>query len=157
MCMKELIFEKPELAPLSSRIGWAFFTAVFWIIWVHLWMPLITLLLWALSFHYYDTRFLHDSPAELIDLRHIFVRYFSIIVALGGSLLIWAGIEYLRFRNVHRRMRLAPVAIEELANFADIRPEAMAILSELRQLNAHHDEHGKFLYATFEKNGVQVS
>ena len=151
MQMKQLIFEKPHLAPLPSRIGWAFFTAAFWIIWVYLWMPLITLLMWALGFRYYDTHFLHNSPTELMDLRNIFVLYLSIIVTLGASLLAWARTEYLRFRNVNRRTRPAAVTTDELAEFAKIKPDTMATLSRVRHMPAHHDEHGKFLYATFDK------
>lgn len=147
--MEELIFEKPHLAPLPSRIGWAFFTAFFWIIWVYLWMPLITLLMWAIGFRYYDNHFLHNSPTELIDLRNIFVLYLSIIVTLGGTLLVWARTEYMRFRNVHRRTRPTSVAITELAEFAKIKPEIMSTLSTVRRMTAHHDEHGKFLYATY--------
>jgi biofilm PGA synthesis protein PgaD len=147
--MKELIFEKPHLAPLHSRIGWTFFTTFFWLIWIYLWMPLITLLMWALGFRYYDNHFLHNSTTELMDLKHIVVLYLSIIVTLGGSLLAWARTEYMRFRNVHRRTRPLPVDIAELAEFAKIKPEIMTHLTTVRCMTAHHDEHGKFVYATY--------
>ncbi|PRC90600.1 poly-beta-1,6-N-acetyl-D-glucosamine biosynthesis protein PgaD [Solimicrobium silvestre] len=148
--MKTLIFENPELAPLPNRIGWTFFTTFFWIVWVYLWMPLITLVIWALGFNYYDDHFLHNSPSELLDLRNLLVFYLSIIVTLGGSLLLWARTEYMRFRNVHRRTRPLPVAIEDLAEFSGVKPEIMAKLSTVKHMIAHHDEHGKFLYADFE-------
>ena len=145
--MKTLIFEKPHLSPLPNRIGWAFFTAFFWIIWVYLWMPLITLVIWSLGFKFYDATFLHNTRSELIDLRNLFVLYLSIIVTLGGSLLLWARTEYMRFRNVHRRTRPLAVSVEELAQFANIPPARMNELSTVRRMTAHHDEHGKFLYA----------
>ena len=146
--MEHLIFEKPQLASLPSRIGWTFFTVFFWIIWVYLWLPLITLLIWALGFRFYDNLFFHNSPTELIDLRDIFVLYLSIVVTLGGSLLAWARTEFIRFRNVHRRTRPNAVSCAELAEFARIKPEIMEDLSVQRCIIAHHDEHGKFLYGT---------
>ena len=145
--MKTLIFEKPSLSPLPNRLGWAFFTAFFWIVWVYLWMPLITLGIWALGFEAIGSYFQPNSKSELGKMKHLAIQYLSVIAVLGGSLLVWARIEFMRFRNVNRRTRPVPTQVEELASFAQVATETMADLSSVRRMLVHHDEHGKFLYA----------
>jgi biofilm PGA synthesis protein PgaD len=145
--MKTLIIEKPSLSPLPNRIGWAFFTAFFWIVWIYLWMPLITLLLWWFGFTIFDKYFLHYSLSELVELEQLIILYNIVIAVLAVSLLAWAGIEFLRFRHVHQRHQPMPVEIAELAEFAHIPTNKMAELSSTRRMIVHHDEHGKFLYA----------
>ena len=145
--MKTLIIEKPSPAPLSNRVGWAFFTAFFWIVWVYLWMPLITLGIWVLGFDAYGDYFQHLSQSQIDEMKHLFILYLSIVVVLGGSLLVWARTEFMRFRNVNRRTRPLPTKVEELANFAQVATETMADLSSVRRMLVHHDDHGKFLYA----------
>lgn len=148
--MKTLIFEAPKLSPLPNRVGWAFFTAFFWIAWVYLWMPLITLLLWWLGFDPAYRYFLHISSRESVDFERLIIFYAIVIGVLAGSLLVWAGIEFLRFRHIHRRLRPVPVEIAELAAFAEIPTEKLSELGAVRRMIAHHDEHGKFLYADME-------
>lgn len=145
--MKTLIIEKPSLAPLQNRVGWAFFTAFFWIVWVYLWMPLITLGIWALGFDAYGDYFHHISQSQISEMKHLFIVYLSIIVALGGSLLVWARTEFMRFRNVNRRTRPLPAKVEELANFAQTATQTLADLGAVRRMVVHHDDDGKFLFA----------
>jgi len=145
--MKNLIIEKPDLVPWPNRLGWGIFTAIFWIIWIYLWMPLITLALWYLGFDFYNRLFLHNTPSQLVELHHIFLLYSSVIAALGGSLLLWARAEFLRFRNVHRRAQSKPVVVEELADYAAQDVATMTELNEVRRMVAYHDEHGNFTTA----------
>lgn len=145
--MENLIFEKPSLAPLSNRVGWAFFTAFFWMVWIYLWLPVITLGMWMLGFGIYGDYFLHKSSTQVGNMKHLFVLYLSVIAVLGGGLLAWARTEFVRFRNVNRRTRPLPTEIKELADFAHVRPETMAQLVTVRRMVVHHDTHGKFLRA----------
>lgn len=151
--MKKLIFEKPSLSPLPHRIGWTFFTTLFWMIWIYLWLPLITLGLWWLGFDFYDKHFLEISLAEWTSIKNLAIVYVCIVIFLGGSLLAWARTEFLRFRHVRRRLRPAPVEVAELAALAlKVSVKKMTELSSARRIIAHHDEHGKFLDAELLEN-----
>ncbi|MGV8898091.1 MAG: poly-beta-1,6-N-acetyl-D-glucosamine biosynthesis protein PgaD [Burkholderiaceae bacterium] len=145
--MKILIFEKPSLAPMSNRIGWAFVTAFFWFVWVYLWMPLITLCLWALGFDAFSDYFQGRSSHRMEEMKHLFVIYLGVIAVLGGGLLAWARTEFIRFRDVHRRTRPLPTQVEELASFAQVATATMVDLAAARRMVAHHDVHGSFLTA----------
>lgn len=148
--MKTLIIEKPLLSPLPNRIGWMFFTALFWMVWIYLWMPLITLFFWWFGFSLFDKYFLHSTINESSDIKRMFFIYLLIVIALGGSLLTWAGTEFMRFHYLHRRNKPLPVDAKELANLIQIPTDKMAELSLARRMTAHHDENGKFLYAEIE-------
>jgi len=113
-------------------------------------MPFITLLLWWLGFTSIYKYFLHISSKELVDFQNVIIFYMIVISVLAGSLLGWAGLEFLRFRHVHKRHRPSPTKIEELATFAEIPTEKLIELNSVRRMIAHHDEHGKFLYAEME-------
>jgi len=145
--MKTLIIEKPLLAPLPNRMGWGFLTAFFWIVWVYLWMPLITLGIWALGFGSYGKYFQYISQSQIDEMKHLVIVYLSVIAVLSGSLLVWARTEFMRFRNVHRRTRPLPATVEELANFAQTAPQTLADLGSVRRMVVHHDDQGQFLFA----------
>lgn len=113
-------------------------------------MPLITLVLWWLGFTSIYKYFLHISSKELVDFEHLIIFYAIVISVLAGSLLGWAATEFLRFRHVHQRHQPPSVEVEELAAFAEIPTEKLTGLSSVRRMIAHHDEHGKFLYAEME-------
>ncbi|MDP3841352.1 MAG: poly-beta-1,6-N-acetyl-D-glucosamine biosynthesis protein PgaD [Oxalobacteraceae bacterium] len=145
--MKNLIFEKPSLAPRSSRVGWAFVTAFFWVVWVYLWMPLITLCMWALGFDAYSDYIQDRSSHKMEEMSHLFVVYLSVIAVLGGGLLAWARTEFIRFRDVQRRTRPLPTEVAELAIFAQVATATMIGLSAARRMVVQHDAHGRFLSA----------
>lgn len=140
--MKNLIFEKPSLAPLPQRVGWAFFTALFWIIWVYLWMPLITLIAWGLGLHAYTGFFDDNDFFQMRQMGHIAILYTSIVCLMGGILLLWARVEFLRFHNVNRRSVPIPVSVEELTEYATLPDEILRSWTASRRVVIHHDQHG---------------
>ena len=145
--MKTLIFETPKLSPLPNRVGWGLFTAFFWLLWIYLWAPLLTLLLWSFGFTSIYQYFLDISESDLIDFKHLITFYAIVVGILAASLLVWAGSDFLRFRHNHQRRRPPLVEIKELAEFAEIPLQTMVELGSVQRMIAHHDERGKFLYA----------
>jgi biofilm PGA synthesis protein PgaD len=145
--MKKLIIDQPSLAPLPDRIGWAFVKALFWIIWICLWMPLITVLLWMLGVHLYNEHFMNSFSDHSPEHRHLFLLYCLVVLALGSCLLLWARTEFLRFRQLRRRQRPSAVQSEELADFASLSEQQIRALRSAQRMIAHHDAQGKLLYS----------
>lgn len=146
--MKALIFKDPSLAPLPQRIGWAFFTAFFWIVWIYLWLPLVTIALWALGIEgFYHYFFEGSLKQELARITRIAVDYSIVAGLLGGSLLLWARVEFLRFRNLSRRLRPHRTSADDLARFARLPAQDIAGWQAARRVIAHHDDHGRLLRA----------
>ncbi len=144
---EKLIIEKASLAALSNRIGWTFVATFFWGMWVYLCLPLVTFVVWWSGCNFFDEYVLNAAPGELMDIKYLFLIYACVIVFMGSSLLIWARTEFIRFRNVRRRGKSMPAGITELAEFAQIPASTMTQLRFARQMIAHHNQHGKFLYA----------
>lgn len=116
-------------------------------VWIYLWMPLITILLWALGFGVYARYIQHDAVREIVELKHVASIYASVIGIMGGSLLLWARVEFWRFRNINRRSPPLPTSVEELAVFAELSATEMAAWQISRRVIAHHDEHGRLITA----------
>ncbi|HEY8102736.1 MAG TPA: poly-beta-1,6-N-acetyl-D-glucosamine biosynthesis protein PgaD [Burkholderiaceae bacterium] len=152
--MKNLIFEKPSLSPLPQRVGWAFFTALFWIIWVYLWMPLITLITWALGLHAYTGFFESNEFFQMHQMGHLAILYTAVVCVMGSSLLLWARIEFLRFHNVNRRSIPVPVKVEELAKYASLPEETLRGWTNARRVVVHHDNHGHVIVQNDEQPGI---
>lgn len=110
-------------------------------------MPLITVLLWWLGFSVVDKHFLHLSLEEWANFKQVIIYYAVVVLVMGASLLVWAGIQFARFHNNHQRHQPLPVELAELAECAQISVQHINELSLSRRMIAHHDEHGKFLYA----------
>ena len=142
--MKQLIFTDPSLAPLRQRFGWALVTAFFWVAWIYLWLPLVTLLFWMLGIKsFYYLNILGGPNKNVTELAKLGVIYVCVIVALGGALLLWARLEFLRFRNVNRRTPPVPASVADLAQYALQEPSSIEKWQRGRRLLVHHDEHGQ--------------
>ena len=136
----KLILNMPGLVSLPSKIGSGVFTTVFWGLFLYLWVPLITLIAWAVGiYHAYSEA---EYAQELLDLRHLFFIYSMVVLLLCGSLLLWALKEYLRFRDSTRRRVPVPVETTELADYAELDAEQIVRWQGIRRMVAHHDDHG---------------
>jgi len=140
-----MIIEHPSLVPLHSRLGWSCVTALFWGIWIYLWMPLATLAGW--SFGIYQAHHYFQWEQQVVELKRLLALYSIVIAAFGGSLLAWALSEYMRFRNKSRRSAAVPVLPQDLARHAGVQAEDLASWQTLRCAVAHHDEHGGLIAA----------
>lgn len=141
-----MIIDHPSLVPLHSRLGWSCVTALFWAVWLYLWMPLATLAGW--SFGFYQAHHYFQWEQQVLELKRLLALYSIVIAAFGGSLLAWALSEYMRFRNKRRRSPAVPVRPQDLARHAGVPAEELASWQTLRCAVAHHDDHGALVGAT---------
>ena len=110
---RPLIIERPDLQTISQRWGYRSITVLFWIFWLYLFMPLLSVVAWVagLSLVYK----LMIQNLELVDLW-VLVRAYSIgIGLLTGTYLAWAVYSFLRFRHLERRKLAAAVTTDILA------------------------------------------
>lgn len=107
-----LIINAPNLQSLRQRYASALLTLIFWIIWIHLWLPLITLFGWLFGI---DTFYLHMVELEgYRSLLSVLTYYLLAIAIISTGLGGWALINYLRFRNRERRRSAPPVSADEV-------------------------------------------
>jgi len=138
-----LIIDHPKQVPFPRRLGWGCVTVVFWMLWVYLWLPLLTLVAWSFGVYQGYDHFRWQEDA--LELKRLVGLYSVIIAALGGALLLWALSEYMRFRHKHRRAGTEPVTPAELGAAAGIDAHLLAHAQQQRCLLAFHDAQGSLL------------
>jgi len=134
-----LILNKPHLVAPLTKVVSALVTIVFWGFFVYLWWPLLTLVAGMLGYHTINEL---SYAADMFNVRHLTVSYALIVMALSGSLLLWAAVEYFRFRNLNRRRWPSAVALADLASYSSLQESDLQQLQTERRMVAHHDDHG---------------
>lgn len=128
------LIQKRRAQPRLRRTAWGFVTAVFWGMYVYLWMPVITFLLWVLG--------IRNAYFELY-LREHRVEPFLLIalptLALCAAVLLIAWAEYNRWRFSGKDRRGVPPSakLDEIARAlgADIEIGAALNASRVVVLN----------------------
>lgn len=135
-----LIIDRPDLQVWQQKAVFGALTALFWAFWVFLWMPIITLFAWLFfgqrfEFHMFELNGYKNFMAL------VFV-YCLVIGTMGGSLLLWATYNHLRFRGVDRRRE---VEAPSTAAIGEHIQHPSALIDTWRSygiVTVHHDEHG---------------
>nr|WP_315183089.1 poly-beta-1,6-N-acetyl-D-glucosamine biosynthesis protein PgaD [uncultured Albidiferax sp.] len=135
-----LIIDRPDLQAWQQKAMFGAITAAFWLAWVILWLPLITLLGWL----FFGQRF----QLQMIDLNgykafmNLLSVYCVVVGVMGGSLILWATYNHLRFRGIDRRRETdvpSDTAMGELINHPST---AINTWRNHAIVTVHHDEHG---------------
>lgn len=132
------IIYRPDLQSVRRRHVYAGISLVAWLIWLYLFVPLLTLVVWAFGVHRFD-EYLLKSPA---NSAHVFLIYGVIIVAAGVAFLLWATYNLLRFRDKDRRAAPDAVTASETAAYFGLRADQLDALRTLQVVRVHHDETG---------------
>jgi biofilm PGA synthesis protein PgaD len=144
-----LIYDEPMSRSLPTRLAWAVATAILWLLWIALWVPLMELVAWPLASGLLGDYLPLPLPLALTMFGLESMAFFLLgaVPLSGGCLLIWSCLNYLRFRNVNRRSRRVPAQLEELADYSALLAETMAGWQIARRVVAYHDEHGRLMEA----------
>ena len=136
-----LIIDTPKLQSLRQRYGYALLTLLFWILWFHLWIPLISLVAWLFGVEiFYREMILLDGLQGLLEL----LGWYGLTIAILGSFYTgWALYNQLRFRGRNRRQVQPEVEPLELACTFDIEPALILPLREAKRILIVHDKAGQ--------------
>jgi biofilm PGA synthesis protein PgaD len=135
-----LIIDRPDLQAWQQKAMFGAITAAFWLAWVFLWLPLITLLGWLFFGQRFQLQMINlDGYKSFVDLLSI---YCVVVGIMGGTLILWATYNHLRFRGIDRRRETdAPTAT---AMGAHIKHPGGAIEAWRNHaiVTVHHDAQG---------------
>lgn len=106
------LIRKPYAQPRLKRAAWGFVTAAFWGLYIYLWLPLVTLILWLLG--------VRTAFFELYTRQHQVEPFLIIAIpamaALCALVLIgWAEYNRWRFARQDRRSPQEDVGMDEVA------------------------------------------
>jgi biofilm PGA synthesis protein PgaD len=135
-----LIIERPELQSDVQRVGWATVTFIFWVLYVYLWLPLLTLAAWwiAVTLFNYHMVELHGYVGVVEKLGVYSVTICIISVILIG----WAEVNRMRFKNQLRRMDNVDVTVYEVAEKYNIDADKLAELRQKKSMIVHFSDKG---------------
>lgn len=131
--------------PGQRRIG-QILTLGFWMFWIYLWLPLVSLLAWLFGFELFYERMLMQKGYE--RLLGIAPLAGLLVLALCGGLLLWATYNYMRFRHKQRRSKVTPVQTQEVASHFGMDEKLLDANQSSRLVLARHDDHGTPLSMT---------
>lgn len=135
-----LIIERPDLQSGNQRAVFGVLTAMFWVLWVVLWLPLITFFGWAFAGYQFQFHMV-DLDGYTSFLR-VIGTYAAIILLMGGGLLAWAKYNHLRFRGVDRRRSSTPPTPADLAAVHGHAPADIVRWQTMSIVTVHHDSQG---------------
>jgi len=135
-----LIIEKPELQTITQRYGWSSVTFFFWILYIYLWIPLITLVAWLVGAKLFHLNMIQLKGYEgLVDNLGLY----SLIIFLISVILIgWAEIERIRFKDKLRRLESSDVTVDEIAKKHNLQEHQLIELRQKKSMLVHFSDKG---------------
>lgn len=127
----------PSAQPPLQRTLWGFVTAAFWLFYLYLLMPFLTLLLWAMGIR---TAF-YEMYVRKSEVDPFLMFVLPMLAGLCAVLLVgWASYNRMRFGGVERRRRAADVPKGEVAFALGASQQVSLALSESKVATLHMDE-----------------
>lgn len=123
------LIQRPRAQPRLRRTAWGFVTAAFWGVYVYLWTPAITMILWLLGIRnaYFELYLRQHSvePFLLISLP-------ALAVCATVLLIAWAEYNRWRFAGKDRRGAPPPTPLDDIAHALGATPQLGAQLNASR-------------------------
>lgn len=134
------IIYRPDLQPRPQRLLFSSLTALAWILWLYLFLPLISALAWWFGVDLF-TQFIlgPEDPAHLLTL----LRYFVVVLVAAAIIIGWSMYNLRRFGGLDRRKNIPPVSDEELCLRFATSPEMLERLRTGRRLVLELDPEGQ--------------
>lgn len=134
-----LIFEANWAGSLEQKAATVGVGALFWAVWVAMWMPALTFGLWLLGPLWGATEFHHNADDNALTLALIAMTG----VFLGAMLSLWGTLQWLRGMDKPKAIPRESTTLEQLSAFHKVDPQQLAGAWSNRRLVIHHDSEGQ--------------
>ena len=138
---ENLHFDVPEQLTRSERARDTFITALLWGLYLYLWVPLVSLIAWALGFEFAYDVMVRAGGAR--DLLPILLEYTVVVSVILSAFTIWSVSNRLRFKGLNRRNRRDPVSDEQLSEYFGISIAQIASMRSHQILRVTFDDEGE--------------
>jgi biofilm PGA synthesis protein PgaD len=141
-----LILDMPERLSMPRRLAYRVLTLAFWIGWVYLWIPLITLLGWLSGIAFFrDQLVVQQGWQSFIDNLP---TYSLVVFMMAGTLFFWAITNWFRFANREARKAVSHVSVQEQADRLQVSANNLSMWQKQKRMVVHHDDHGRIINVT---------
>jgi biofilm PGA synthesis protein PgaD len=137
------VIKRPDLQSRAQRHGSTWVTFGFWLLYLYLWSPLITLLAWALQLRIAHFEMVEQQGylAIVASLQAFTLAVLLIFVASIG----WAQYNYRRFRYAARRDAASAVTSAQLASHFEVPQGVVEDWQRAKTLTIYLDEQGRVM------------
>ena len=141
--MKRIIINRPELQSPLQRVTTRGITFVFWVLWIYLWLPLISLAAWLAGIKLFREHLVdNDGYKTLFSDIH---QYAYVIVSIAVILIGWARYNLVRFRDKGNRKSSMRVDLTTQALSFSIDPQQLGQWQTAKRLVIHHGTQGDII------------
>jgi len=105
--------DRPDLQSPGQRTVSSVLLIVGWLCWLYLFLPLLTLFGWAISYQRVNHYVLQNKDGFFQQIQLLG----PIVLIMGALLLLWATYNLIRFRGVSRRQAPQNATLEEIAGY----------------------------------------
>ena len=138
---EQMYYSAPEELTPRERARDTLITAMLWAVYLYLWVPLVSLLAWAMGFEFaYDVMVRAGGATDLLP---ILLEYLVVVSIIFSAFTIWSVSNRLRFRDLNRRSRRAPVGDESLAEYFRVPIEQIAAMRARKVIHISVDDEGR--------------
>lgn len=130
MKAEAILIQQPQKQRPASRALYGLVTLFAWVVWVSLWLPLITALAWLFGLHSsYIELFLHNHS----NGRHQILYLLWLALSCAAVISAWSGYNWWRFRHLDRRRGRPTVSMNAMAeSLGVVNAGAIALRSSSR-------------------------
>ncbi|MGD8324143.1 MAG: poly-beta-1,6-N-acetyl-D-glucosamine biosynthesis protein PgaD [Gammaproteobacteria bacterium] len=139
--LRHVHFSAPEEMTPRERARDTLITAILWAVYLYLWVPLVSLLAWAMGFEFAYDVMVRAGGAR--DLLPILLEYLVVVSIIFSAFTIWSVSNRLRYRDLKRRARRAPVRDEALSEYFQIPVSQIAAMRSRQVIHVSIDEGGR--------------
>jgi biofilm PGA synthesis protein PgaD len=137
---------RPDLQSWSQRGVFGCIAAAGLMLWLYLFVPLLSLLAWWFGWHRFDQYIINDYQNGFTQNM---MGLIAIVLILGLILLAWASYNILRFYNNERRHAMPDIQAGEIASFYNL-DTTVVEQAQTAQVNLFfYDRYGKIVNVTF--------
>ena len=136
-----LIIERPDLQTLTQRFGSMSLTFVFWLLYLYLWLPVISAFAWLTEgYFFYDNLIANEG---YVGLEDILIIYAYVVLAMNIAFFAWARINFRRFRGTERRSLVSPVETVQIAQRFHVPAQVVRGWQQSKSMVIYFDHRGE--------------
>jgi len=143
MRAEAILIQRPERQHPAHRLLFTTATLMAWMVWISLWLPLATLVAWALG--------LRASYVEMVVREHghgghDLAALLALAAACALLMFSWSSYNYLRFAHLERRRRSRAVDRRAIAAALGIQQETARWMQRAPRMVLEFPEGGEVIH-----------
>ncbi len=142
--------DQPDLQSAGQRTVLSILALLAWICWLYLFLPLLTLVGWAISYQRVNQYIVHNKDGFFQQIELLG----PIVIIMGTLLIFWATYNWVRFRGSSRRVAPQDATVNEIAVHFKISAN-LVHQAQSRQVNVFYfDENGAVIDIAGPESGA---